>query len=79
MKDWILSLNEPVYRKVIQRLTLFNNWVINYDTGRHDEAKKYQTFDRDKLIEKPRIDFYKGEASRFIPIIPVGKKNHVTA
>ena len=79
MKDWILSLNEPVYRKVIQRLTLFNNWVINYDTGRHDEAKKYQTFDRDKLIEKPRIDFYKGEASKFIPIIPVGKKNHVTA
>ena len=79
MKDWVLSLNEPVYRKVIQRLTLFNNWVINYDTGRHDEAKKYQTFDRDKLIEKPRIDFYKGEASKFIPIIPVGKKNHVTA
>lgn len=79
MKDWVLALSEPVYRKVVQRLTLFNNWVINYDNGKHDEAKKYQTFDRSKLIEKPRVDFYKGDASKYIPIIPVGKKQSVTA
>ncbi len=79
MKNWILSLSDPVYRKVIQRLSLFNNWVINYDNGRHEEANKYKTFDREKLIEKPRVDFYKGEAAKFIPIIPVGKRQNVAA
>lgn len=73
MKEWFLSLEAKVYDKVVQRLTLFNNWVINYDCGKHDDAKKYQTFDRSKLVEKPRVDYYKGEAAKFIPIIPVGK------
>lgn len=74
MKDWVLSLEDNVYKKVIQRLTLFNNWVINYDCGKHDEAKKFQTFDRDALKITPRIDFYKGEAAKHIPIIPVNKR-----
>ena len=74
-----ISLSNPVYQKVIQRLNLYNNWIVNYDTGRHAEAKKHQTFDRSKLIEKPRVDFYKGDAARFIPIIPVGKAKSAAA
>lgn len=78
MKEWFLGLEEKIYDKVIQRLTLFNNWVINYDCGKHDDAKKYQTFDRSKLNpNKERIDFYKNEALKVIPIIPVGKKNAI--
>jgi radical SAM protein with 4Fe4S-binding SPASM domain len=73
MKNWVLALDVNVYDKVIQRLTLFNNWVINYDCGKHDEAKKFQTFDRDALKITSRVDFYKGEAAKHIPIIPVGK------
>ncbi|MFZ9241630.1 MAG: radical SAM protein [Sediminibacterium sp.] len=77
--DWVKKIDESVYDKFIQRLVLFNNWVINYDCGKHDDAKKFQTFDRKNIQEKERVDFYKvyrdATEKKIIPIMPVSKRN----
>lgn len=79
IKKWIQEIDEPVYQKVVQRLSLFNHWIINYDNGKHDEAKKHQTWDRSKLfVKNERRNFYRLEGSH-IPIIPVGKKQSYAA
>lgn len=80
-KDWFLKIDEKVYEKVLQRLTLFNNWVMHYDCGLHDEAKKYQTFDRKSLKLGKRLDFYnfyrESTEKKIIPILPLSKLQNV--